>query len=148
MLRAYQQAGELAPGEFGAIFGRQMLFDQRSHISERFQGQHIGQRGESESAWTQVSHPIRSIASTSASIRDRLIALALYRMASATPGADEAHPQSHSNANPISLLERLYRLRLVSEGEADKTVRPRLHIKRIWLRPAPMFLNRPGANAA
>src|SRR6202048_1548588 len=33
----------------------------------------------------------------SASIRDRLIALALYRMASATPGADEAHPQSHSN---------------------------------------------------
>ena len=44
---AYQQAGERAPGEFGAIFGRQMLFDQRSHISERFQGQHIGQRGES-----------------------------------------------------------------------------------------------------
>jgi hypothetical protein len=76
----------------------------------------------------------------SASIRDRLIVLALYHMASATPEADEAHPQSHSNANPISLLERLYRLRLVSAGilcEADKTVRPRLHIKRIWLHLAP-----------
>ena len=56
------------------------------------------------------------IASMSASIRDRLIALALYRMASATPEADETHPQSHSYANPISLLERLYRLRLVSAG--------------------------------
>ena len=66
--------------------------------------------------FTQVSHPTRSIASMSASIRDRLIALALYRMASATPEADETHPQSHSNANPISLLERLYRLRLVSAG--------------------------------
>jgi hypothetical protein len=66
--------------------------------------------------FTQVSHPTRSIASMSASIRDRLIALALYRMASATPEADEAHPQSHSNANPISLLERLYRLKLVSAG--------------------------------
>src|ERR1700723_643292 len=42
-----------------------------------------------------TSYP--TIASMSASIRDRLIALALYRMASATPGADEAHPQSHSN---------------------------------------------------
>jgi len=61
-----------------------------------------------------TSYP--TIASMSASIRDRLIALALYRMASATPGADEAPPQSHSNANPISLLERLYRLRLVSAG--------------------------------
>ena len=66
--------------------------------------------------FTQVSHPTRSIASMSASIRDRLIALALYRMASATPEADEVHPQIHSNANPISLLERLYRLRLVSVG--------------------------------
>ena len=54
--------------------------------------------------FTQVSHPTGSIASMSASIRDRLIALALYRMASATPEADEAHPQSHSNANPISLF--------------------------------------------
>jgi hypothetical protein len=51
-----------------------------------------------------------------ASIRDRLIALALYRMVSAPTEADDAHPQSHSNANPISLLERLYRLRLVSAG--------------------------------
>ena len=98
-----------------------MLFDQRSHISERFQGQHIGQRGESSQPGFDVGlhagvTPIRSIASMSASIRDRLIALALYRMASATPEADETHPQSHSNANPISLLERLYRLRLVSAG--------------------------------
>jgi hypothetical protein len=52
----------------------------------------------------------------SASIRDRLIALALYRTVSAITEADEAHPQSHANANPISLLERLYRLRLVSAG--------------------------------
>jgi hypothetical protein len=70
----------------------------------------------STSGFTQLSHPIRSIASMSASIRDRLIALALYRMASATPEADEAPPQSHSNANPISLLEKLYRLRLVTAG--------------------------------
>jgi hypothetical protein len=69
-----------------------------------------------QSGFTQVSHPTRSIASMSASIRDRLIALALYRMVSAPPEADEAHPQSHGNANPISLLERLYRLRLVSAG--------------------------------
>jgi hypothetical protein len=68
------------------------------------------------SGFTQVSHPIGSIASMSASIRDRLIALALYRMVSAPPEADEAHPQSHSNANAIRLLERLYRLRLVSAG--------------------------------
>jgi hypothetical protein len=61
-----------------------------------------------------TSHPLNR--SMSASIRDRLIALALYRMASATPEDDEAHPQIHNNANPISLLERLYRLRLVSAG--------------------------------
>ena len=65
-------------------------------------------------AFNQSSSPKFPL--NSASIRDRLIALALYRMASATPEADEAHPQSHSNANPISLLERLYRLRLVSAG--------------------------------
>jgi hypothetical protein len=55
-------------------------------------------------------------ASMGASIRDRLIALALYRMVSAPAEAEDAHPQSHSNASPISLLERLYRLRLVSAG--------------------------------
>jgi hypothetical protein len=40
----------------------------------------------------------------------------LYRMVSATTETDEAHPQSHRNAHPISLLERLYRLELVSAG--------------------------------
>ena len=60
--------------------------------------------------------PTRSIAIMSASIRDRLVALALYRMVSATTETDEAHPQSHRNAHPISLLERLYRLELVSAG--------------------------------
>jgi hypothetical protein len=57
------------------------------------------------------SYPARSIGGMSASIRDRLVALALYRMVSATTETDEAHPQSHSNADPISLLERLYRLK-------------------------------------
>jgi hypothetical protein len=57
----------------------------------------------------------RLIVSMSASIRDRLIALAQYRMVSAPTEADEAH-QGCTNANPISLLERLYRLRLVSAG--------------------------------
>jgi hypothetical protein len=77
----------------------------------------------------QLSYLPGSIAGMSASIRDRLITLALYRMVSAISEADEAHPQSHSNANPISLLERLYRLRLVSAGifygGVNKNVRPR-----------------------
>ena len=66
--------------------------------------------------FTQLSYPTRSIAIMSASIRHRLVALALYRMVSATTETDEAHPQSHRNAHPISLLERLYRLELVSAG--------------------------------
>jgi hypothetical protein len=50
----------------------------------------------------------------SASIRDRLIALALYRTVSAAAEDDETQP--YANARPIGLLERLYRLRLVSAG--------------------------------
>jgi len=49
-----------------------------------------------------------------ASIRDRLIALALYRTASVIAEADEADPQSQGNAIQISPLERLYRLRVLS----------------------------------
>jgi hypothetical protein len=50
----------------------------------------------------------------SASIRDRLIALALYRTVGAA--TEDAKAQPHTNSRPISLLERLYRLRLVSAG--------------------------------
>jgi hypothetical protein len=63
-----------------------------------------------------------------ASIRDRLIALASYRMVSAPTEAEEAHPQSHSSANQISLLERLYRLRLVSAGILWRARRTRRNI--------------------
>lgn len=68
------------------------------------------------SGFTPLSCPARSIASMSASIRDRFVALALYRTVSAIADTDESHPQSQGNTNPISLLERLYRLRLVSAG--------------------------------
>jgi hypothetical protein len=124
---ALKQSGELAD-KLRAVLSRQMLTSARTSasvtsvntsgmVSGRGKGrdQSVSRLG-SPLGFTQVSHPTRSIASMSASIRDRLIALALYRMASATPEADETHPQSHSNANPISLLERLYRLRLVSAG--------------------------------
>jgi hypothetical protein len=64
----------------------------------------------------QLSYLPGSIARMSTSIRDRLMALALYRMVSAISEADEVHPQSHSHANPISLLERLYRLSKTKEA--------------------------------
>ena len=64
----------------------------------------------------QVSYLVRSIVRMSASICDRLVALALYRTVSAATEDDEAQPQRQSNAHRISLLERLYRLRLVSAG--------------------------------
>jgi hypothetical protein len=67
-------------------------------------------------AFMQVSYLVRSIVRMSASIRDRLVALALYRTVSAATEDDEAQPQRQSNAHRISLLERLYRLRLVSAG--------------------------------
>jgi hypothetical protein len=61
------------------------------------------------------NRPLNCI-SMSASIRDRLIALAQSRTVSAPAQAEEAHSRSDSNDHPISLLERLYRLRLVSAG--------------------------------
>jgi hypothetical protein len=50
----------------------------------------------------------------SVSIRDRLFALALYHMVGAA--RDDDKPRSPINPRPISILERLYRLRLASAG--------------------------------
>jgi hypothetical protein len=55
------------------------------------------------------------MARMSASIRDRLIALALYRMVGAATKDYELRPHPN-DVRPISLLERLYRLRLISAG--------------------------------
>jgi hypothetical protein len=55
------------------------------------------------------------MARMSASIRDRLIALALYRMVGAAAEDYELRPHPN-DVRPISLLERLYRLRLISAG--------------------------------
>ena len=52
--------------------------------------------------------------SMSASIRDRLLALALYRMVGAA--TEDEEPQPEPETRPVGLLERLYRLRLVSAG--------------------------------
>jgi hypothetical protein len=82
--------------------------------NEHGEGCSIGVRSKSGLHAAVIPHPLN--ANMSASIRDRLIALALYRLVSAPTEADEVHPQRYSDANPISLLERLYRLRLVSAG--------------------------------
>ena len=59
-------------------------------------------------AATTIAPPARRIAP--------ITMMALYRTVSAATEDDEAQPQRQSNAHRISLLERLYRLRLVSAG--------------------------------
>jgi hypothetical protein len=39
---ALEQPGQMAPRELRAVFGRQMLFDQRAHVCERLKRQQIG----------------------------------------------------------------------------------------------------------
>jgi hypothetical protein len=62
----------------------------------------------------ESSFMVGSIGRMSETIRDRLVALALRTMTSAAFENDESGPRSLCDICQISLLERLYRLRLMA----------------------------------